>query len=86
MSEIIYIDDWSALHTLANLSIGMFTGARHYNFWHTLAVVSAIGITWEYFEHVYPESNETMKDHMTDMLLNTLGFVTGYVLGRELKK
>lgn len=86
MSEIVYVDDWSALHALANLSIGMFTGAKHYNFWATLTIITAAGIAWEIFEELYPDSHETTKDHITDLLLNTLGFSAGYVLGTELKK
>lgn len=86
MSEIIFIDDWSALHIFANLTIGMFVGARKYNFWAALAFVSLAGLAWEIFEVGYPDSHETTKDHVTDMLLNTLGFGAGYALGRELKR
>ena len=86
MSEIIYVDDWSALHVIANLCIGMYTGAKHYNFVKSLSVITVIGIVWEIVEWLYPDSNESWKDHVTDMILNTLGFSTGYVLGSELKK
>lgn len=86
MSDIIFVDDWSALHVIANLCIGMYTGAKHYDFLKTLSVVTVIGIIWEIIEWLYPDSEESMKDHITDMILNTLGFGTGYALGRELKK
>ena len=86
MSDIIFVDDWSALHVIANLCIGMYVGAKHYNFLKTLSVVTVIGIIWEIVEWLYPESNETLKDHVTDMILNTLGFGAGYALGHELKK
>lgn len=86
MSEIVYVDDWSALHVIANLCIGMFVGAKHYNFVKSLSVITIIGVVWEIIEWLYPDSNETWKDHATDMVLNTLGFATGYALGNELKK
>lgn len=86
MSELVYVDDWSALHVIANLCIGMFSGAKHYNFLKTISVVTAIGILWEIIEWAYPDSEETWKDHATDMVLNTLGFTAGYALGTELKK
>ena len=86
MSEIVHVDDWSSLHVIANLCIGMYTGAKQYNFLKTLLVVTIIGVIWEIVEWLYPDSNETMKDHVTDMILNTLGFGAGYALGRELKK
>ena len=86
MSELVYVDDWSSLHVIANLCIGMYTGAKHYNFLKTLSAVTVIGIIWEIVEWLYPDSNETWKDHATDMILNTLGFGAGYALGRELKK
>lgn len=86
MSEIVYVDDWSALHVITNLCIGMFVGAKQYNFVKSLSVITVIGIIWEILEWLYPDSNETWKDHATDMILNTLGFVTGYALGKELKK
>ena len=86
MSELVYVDDWSALHLIANLCLGLFSGAKHYDFIKTIAVITAVGLLWEYFEHIYPESHETMKDHTTDMILNTLGFVAGYTLATELKK
>lgn len=86
MSEIVYVDDWSALHVIANLCIGMFVGAKHYDFVKSLAAITAIGVVWEIAEWLYPDSEETLKDHVTDMILNTLGFATGYALGQELKK
>ena len=86
MSELVYVDDWSSLHIFANLALGMFTGARHYNFWATLTIATAAGLGWEIFEELYPDSHETVKDHVTDMLINTIGFVTGYALGDELKR
>lgn len=86
MSELVYVDDWSALHVIANLCIGMYSGGKQYNFLKTISVVTIIGIVWEIVEWLYPDSNETWKDHATDMLLNTLGFGTGYALGREMKK
>lgn len=86
MSEIVYVDDWSALHLIANLVAGMFVGAKHYNFIKSFAVITAAGIAWEIFEELYPDSHETTKDHITDMILNTLGFSAGFVLGNELKK
>ena len=86
MPELVYVDSWSSLHVIANLCIGMYTGAKHYNFPKSLAAVTTIGIIWEIIEWAYPDSNETMKDHITDVLLNTLGFATGYALGNELKK
>ena len=86
MSEIAYIDEWSALHVIANLCIGMYTGAKHYNFLKTISVVTVIGIVWEIIEYISHESDEYWRDQATDMLLNTLGFTAGYVLGHELKK
>ena len=86
MSDIVFIDDWSSLHVIANLCIGMYTGAKHYDFLKTLSIVTIIGVIWEIIEWLYPDSHETMKDHVTDMILNTLGFGAGYALGRELKK
>lgn len=86
MSELLYVDDWSSLHVITNLCIGMFSGAKQYDFIKTLSVITAIGILWEIIEWAYPDSEETWKDHATDMMLNTLGFSAGFVLGTELKK
>lgn len=86
MSDIIYVDDWSALHVIANLCIGMFTGAKHYSFVKSLAVITTIGIIWEIIEYISHESEENWQDQATDMFLNTIGFSAGYFLGNELKK
>lgn len=86
MSEILYMDEWSSIHLVANLCLGLFSGAKHYSFPKSLAVITAIGILWEIIEYISHESEEHLQDQVTDMLLNTIGFSAGYFLGHELKK
>jgi len=86
MPEILYIDEWSAIHIIATISFGMFMGARRYNFLTTLGIATAAGLLWELFEYVSHESEEHFQDQATDMLLNTIGASVGYLLGHELKK
>ena len=86
MDDLIHIDEWSSIHIIATMSIGMFMGARKYSFISTLAVVTIAGILWEIFEYIYPDSNEIWIDHTTDILINTIGLTIGYLLGYELKK
>ena len=86
MAEVIYIDEWSAIHIIAGMSIGMFMSARNYGYITSLAVVTTAGLVWEMIEYVSHESEEILQDQATDMLLNTIGLSIGYLLGRELKK
>lgn len=86
MAEILFIDEWSAIHIIATMTFGMFMSARHYNFLTTLGIATAAGLIWEIFEYVSHESEEIFKDQATDMLLNTIGVSIGYLLGHELQK
>ena len=86
MAEILYIDEWSAIHIITTMAIGMFMSARNYRYITSLSVVTAAGLLWELFEYVSHESEEIFQDQATDMLLNTIGVSIGYLLGHELKK
>ena len=88
MFENIYIDEWSAMHVVASMAIGMFMSARNHSYITSLLVITVIGIlveTAEYLSHE-PMLEENWNDKATDIVLNTIGVTVGHLLGCELKK
>lgn len=88
MLESVHIDEWSAMHVIGSMAIGMFMAARNHTYITSLLVVTAIGITVETLEYIShdPLLEEDWDDKATDMVLNTIGVTVGHLLGDELKK
>lgn len=75
-----YWDHWMYVHFLSGATIGFFTYLLPLSFWTAFFVAFVIMVLFEFFEEYYLLAEETMENHIGDVVIGAVGFFVLYSL------